>query len=171
MNETSTDHTVAVFATHDQAEGAVKKLSEAGYNMKNLSIVGQDYHSEEHPIGFVNAGDRILSWGKLGAFWGALWGILFGSAMIFVPGVGYLLFAGWLVSALEGAVVGGGFAALGGALASIGVPKDSVVQYEAALKAGSFLLLAHGSEEEVKKAKDLLAQAGPTSVDSFSTAS
>ncbi|MHB8638139.1 MAG: general stress protein [Fimbriimonadaceae bacterium] len=171
MNTTNTftDHTVAVYATHNQAEAAIKSLRDSGFDLKNLSIIGQDYATEEHPIGFINTGDRMLSWGKFGAFWGSIWGLLFGSAMLFVPGIGYLMFAGWLVGALEGAALGGAIAALGGALASIGVPKDSVVRYESELKAGSFLVVAHGTEADMKRAKDALAATSPTRVDSYAT--
>ena len=58
--------------------------------------------------------------------------MLFGGAFFAVPGVGPLLVAGPLVSvsALEGAVVVGGFIVVGGSLASIGIPKDSLVRYE-----------------------------------------
>jgi uncharacterized membrane protein len=167
--KTVTDHTVAVFASHDQAETAITTLSEAGFDMKNLSIIGQDYHTEEQPIGFVSTGDRMWSWGKYGAFWGSIWGLLFGSAMMFIPGIGHVMLAGWLVAALHGAVVGGGVAALGGALASIGIPNDSVLEYESALKAGSFLVLAHGTEPEVQRAKELLAQTSAARVDSYVT--
>ena len=38
--------------------------------MNQLSIVGRDYHTEEHVVGYYNAGDRMKYWGKLGAFWG-----------------------------------------------------------------------------------------------------
>jgi hypothetical protein len=164
-----TNHTVAVYQTHEQASSAIKALNEAGYNVRNLSIIGQNYETEEHAVGFINTGDRMWSWGKFGAFWGYVWGLLFGSAMIFVPGVGFLMFAGWIVGALETAAVAGGFAALGGALASIGTPKDSIVKYESALKAGNFVVLAHGSESEVKRAKELLFSTSPSDIDSFSS--
>jgi hypothetical protein len=168
-NATLTEHTVAIYATHAQAEAAVKSLADAGYDMKNLSIIGQNYETDEHPVGFVNAGDRMWTWGKFGAFWGSIWGLLFGSAMVFVPGLGPLIFAGWIVGALEGAIVGGGLAALGAALASVGIPKNSIVQYESALKAGSFLLVAHGNEADVQRAKGLLEASTPTQVDTYST--
>ena len=41
---------VAIYATHTEAESAVKELQKAGFDMKKLSIVGKDYHSEEHVI-------------------------------------------------------------------------------------------------------------------------
>ena len=103
---------VALFKSHMQAELAVKELQKAGFDMKQLSIVGRDYHTEEHVVGYYNAGDRMKYWGKLGAFWGGIWGVLFGSAFFWIPGVGPLLVAGPLVSAivggLEGATVVGG---------------------------------------------------------------
>ena len=163
-----TNHAVATYSTHDQAEAAIKTLSDSGFDMRQLSIIGQNYATEEHPLGFVNTGDRMLSWGKLGAFWGSIWGILFGSAMVFLPGLGYLMFAGWIVGALEGAVVGGGLAALGAAMASIGIPDDSRIRYESELKAGSFLLLAHGDESEVLRAKKLLEGTSPTNLETYS---
>jgi hypothetical protein len=111
----------------------------------------------------------MWSWGKLGAFWGTVWGLLFGSAMMLVPGVGYFIFAGWVVAALEGAVIGGGLAAVAGALVSIGIPKDAVIKYETSLKAGSFLLMVHGTEGEVNRAKRSLSTTGATNVESFSS--
>jgi uncharacterized membrane protein len=151
---------VAIFESHNQAEDAVRELQKSGIDMTKLSIVGRDYHSDEHVVGYYNAGDRMMHWGKLGAFWGGLWGMLFGSAFFLVPGVGPLLMAGplvtWIVGALEGAAVMGGLSALGAALASIGIPKNSILRYEASLKAGKFLLILHATPEEVDRAKERL---------------
>jgi len=157
---------VAVFQSHDQAEAAVRDLQKDGFDMKQLSIVGKDIRTEEHVVGYYNAGDRMLYWGKQGAFWGGFWGgmwaILLGSAYFLIPGIGPLLVAGplvvWIVGVLEGAAIVGGVSALGAALASIGIPKNSVVQYETEVKNGKILLVAHGTAEEVERAKDLLDQ-------------
>ncbi len=106
---------VGVYNSHTEAEAAVKELQKSGFDMQKLSIVGKDYHTEEHVIGYYNAGDRMKFWGKRGAFWGGLWGLLFGSALFFIPGIGPLIvfgpLVGWLVGALEGAVVVGGLTA------------------------------------------------------------
>jgi len=67
-----TDIAVAVSDTHTQAETAVKALQPVGFDMKKLSIIGKDYHTEEHVVGFLNAGDRAKYFGKFGAFWGRL---------------------------------------------------------------------------------------------------
>ena len=151
---------VAIFASHNGAEDAVRELQKDGFDMKKLSIVGKDYHSDEHVVGYYNTGDRMMYWGKFGAFWGGLWGMLFGSAFFFIPGIGPLLVAGplvtWIVGALEGAVVMGGISALGAALVSIGIPENSVLQYEADLKAGRFLLVLQAPPPEVERAKGCL---------------
>jgi hypothetical protein len=85
MTMNKTDIAVAVYDIHTQAESAVKALQRAGFDMKKISIIGRDDHTEEHVVGFLNAGDRAKIFGKLGAFWGGLMGVLFGSALFFVP--------------------------------------------------------------------------------------
>ena len=151
---------VGVFNSHSDAESAVKELQNAGYDMKKLSVVGKNYHSEENVVGYYNTGDRMATWGKFGLFWGWLWGLLFGSAFFLIPGIGPVMVGGplasWIVGALELSVVTGGLTALGGALASIGIPKDSVIRYETALKADKFVLIVHGSFKEVEDAKGIL---------------
>jgi hypothetical protein len=151
---------VGIYKAHTEAEAAVKELQKSGFDMKKLSVVGKDYHTEENVVGFYNAGDRMKFWGKLGAFWGALWAILFGSAFFVIPGLGQLVVLGPLVmiivGALEGAVVTGGLTALGAGLYSIGIPKDSIIKYETALKSDKFLVIAHGSSGDVARAKSIL---------------
>src|SRR5271154_699284 len=155
---------VAIYHTHTDADRAVKELQRGGVDMHKLSIVGKGYHTDEHAVGYYNAGDRMKHWGKAGAFWGGFWALLFGSAFFMIPGLGPILAAGpvvaWIVGALESAVVVGGVSALGAGLYSIGIPKDSIVKYETALKTDQFLLIAHGTTEEVELARRILANTG-----------
>ena len=159
---------VAIYLTHEQAEAALRKLQKAAFDIKKISIVGRGYHPEEHPVGFYNTGDRVKFWGAQGGFWGGLWGLLVGAAMFWIPGLGPVVMAGplvaVLVSALEGAVVVGGLSALGAALYSIGIPKDSIIRYETALESDQYLLIVHGTQQEVERAHDVLADTGPTDV-------
>jgi hypothetical protein len=59
-------------------------------------------------------------------------GAVFGGIFLMVPVVGQVMILGYLAtvvaSAVEGVIVVGGLSALGAALCSIGVPKDSVIQ-------------------------------------------
>lgn len=164
-----TNAVVASYNTHVEAEEAVKELQKSGFDMKKLSIVGRDYNTEEHVVGFYNAGARMKYWGEAGAFWGGIWGLLFGAAFFAIPGLGPVLVAGplvaWIVAGLEGAAVVGGVSAVGAGLYSFGIPKDSVLKYDTALKANKFLLLAHGTAEEVAKARDIIQRTQPADID------
>jgi len=163
-----TNAVVAIYDTHSDAEEAIDELEKSSFDVTKLSVVGKDYHTEEHVVGYYNAGDRIKYWGKMGAFWGGLWGLLVGAAFFWVPGVGPLLVAGpvaaWIIGALEGAVVVGGLSALGAGLYSMGIPKDSILQYETAVKADKFLVVVHGTAEEAAKGKDILSRTKSTEV-------
>jgi len=157
---TTTNSVVAIYDTHEQAERAIKELQEAGVDMKSLSIAAKNTHTDEHVVGYYNAGDRMKYWGKVGAFWGGFWGLLFGSAAFAIPGIGPILIAGplvgWIIAGLEGAAVVGGVSAVGAGLVSIGIPKDSVLKYDVALKTDKYVLVVHGTPEEVTNAKDII---------------
>lgn len=92
--------------------------------------------------------------------------MLLAPAVFLLPGIGVVGMAGplvaTLVGALEGAVVVGGLTALGAALTQIGVPKDQIIKYEAALKVDKYLLVVHGSAQDQEEARNVLAQARTT---------
>ena len=69
----------------------------------------------------------------------------------------------WIVGALEGAVVVGGLSALGAGLFSLGIPKDSILQYETAVKSGKYVVIAHGSPAETAQAQKLIGNTHPES--------
>ncbi len=170
----SNDTVIAVFGDHDAAETAVKELTAAGFEMKNLSVVGKGYHTEEKVVGFYNLGDRMKFWGTRGAFWGGLWGLFFGGLFLTIPVVGHVVVLGYLatviVTAVENAVLLGGLSALGAALYGIGIPRNTVLQYESAVKADGFLVMAHGSAAEMARARTILQATHPTQLDHHATA-
>jgi hypothetical protein len=163
------DAVVAVFPHHQDAEVAVRKLAGDGFDMTHFSIVGKGYHTEEKVVGFYNVGDRIKLWGKNGAFWGGLWSLFFGGVFLTIPVIGHIMVLGHLaamvIAAIEGAVLVGGLSAIGAALYGIGIPKDSVIRYEEAIKADGFLVVAHGPASEMARAKAIFEANNPTRVD------
>ena len=163
------DSVIAIFSTHPEAEIAVKKLTESGFDMTHLSVVGKGYHSDEKVVGFYNTGNRVAVWGSRGAFWGGFWGLFFGGMFVAIPGVGHVVILGYLaavaISGIENAVLFGGVSALAAALYSIGIPKDSVLNYESDIKADSFMVVAHGTTAEVARARDILGSFKPTRLD------
>jgi hypothetical protein len=166
---TQNNAVVAIYKSHSEAETAIRELQHSGVDMTRLSIVGRDQHTDEHVVGYYNAGERMRYWGKAGAFWGGIWGLLFGSAFFLIPGVGPLLVAGplvgWILGALEGAVVVGGLSAIGAGLYSLGIPKDSILQYETALRIGKFVVIAHGTAGEVARAREIISRTNPDALE------
>jgi hypothetical protein len=74
--------------------------------------------------------------------------------------LGYL--ATVVISAIDNAAILGGLSALGAAIYSMGVPKDSVIQYESDVKADRFLVMVHGPADEVDRARHILGTIQPT---------
>ena len=124
--------------------------------MKKLSIVEKDCHTEEHVRRLLFRWDRMKHLGKLELSGAGYREFLFGAPFFFGPGIGPI------VVALEGAAVVGSLTALGAGLCSIGIPKKSILNYETEIKAGKFLLIAHGTNEEVTQAKNIIDRAGTT---------
>ena len=151
---------VGVYAPHAETEATIQELQSSGFDINKLSIVGKDYHVVGRVLGSYNAGDRMKVWCQLADFWGGLSGLLFGSAFFLIPGIGSIIVFGplvsWIVRALEGAGMAGGLSALGAGLHNLGIPENSIMEYEAALKSDKFLVVAHGTADEMAKAKGIL---------------
>jgi hypothetical protein len=128
---TQETNVVAVYPDHDSAELAVSQLRDASFDATKLSIIGQDYHTDEKLVGYYSTGERMKYWGDLGAFWGGIWGLL-GAGFFLVPGVGSVLVAGPLLGAvvtgLESAAVMGGLSAVAVGLIHLGSPKGGCQQ-------------------------------------------
>lgn len=168
-SQAQTAGVVATFDDHAAAEQAVKQLAAAGFDIRNLSVVGKGYHVDEQVTGFFNQGDRVRFWGTRGAFWGGLWSLFFGGLFVSVPLVGPVVALGYvatiIIGALEGAVLVGGVSAISAALYSIGIPKDSVLAYETTIAADGFLVMAHDTPARIADARVLLDKAGASRID------
>lgn len=110
---------VARYGTHAEAEAALSRLDDNGFDVEKVAIVAADLYTEEtakhaHPFR-----KRIVDWSLQGAFWGGFWGLLFGFSTYAIPFIGPVLLRGPV-----GAVVAGTGAAVllgvaGGLLAVI----------------------------------------------------
>jgi hypothetical protein len=160
-----TNHVIAIYNKHTDAEEAVAQLNEASFDIKKISIIGKDYHTEEKVVGYYTAGDRMRAWGGLGAFWGGVWGLLFGAGFFLIPGLGPVLVAG-----LESAAIVGGVSALVAGLASLGIPKDAALKVESEITADRFVVVVHGTAQEVAQAQSILGATSPVSMQAHSVA-
>jgi hypothetical protein len=164
---------VSTFPSHAEAEAAVLELQKAGFDMQKISIIGKDYETSEHVRGFLTWKDTAKAGagaaGYWGTFLGGLFGILTGAGVLFIPGVGPVVVVGPIVGVLagwiEGMIVGGVGAAIVGGLAGVlvglGIPKDKALKYETEIKAGNFLLVVSGTDEEIDQARQILTKVAP----------
>lgn len=168
LPEDERNSTVAVYDRNDAADAAVRSLKDAGVNPDKLAVIGRGVHTENKVVGFYNSAKEIRHWGGYGALWGGLWGwLVFG--LFWVPGVGSITAAGWIVwnlaAAASGAVIGGGVGAIAAALKSVGVPDDVIPEYESALEADQYLVIVHGTPAEVEDARQILDGTTATRLD------
>jgi hypothetical protein len=165
----ATGSVVAVFTAHHAAETAVKRLAAAGFEMKNLSVVGRGYQSEETAIGFYSTGEQGKFWGARGTYWGGQWRLFLGGAFLTTPELGPVVILGHLapiaISILEGASIVRGVGAIGAAFQDVGICTDCALDYEAAMKTDSVLVMVHGSAATMIDAKILLGKLTPSRLD------
>ncbi|MGC8780866.1 MAG: general stress protein [Anaerolineae bacterium] len=151
---------VGVYRTMSEAEEAVRVLDRGGFPIKQVSVLAQNLESEKAVHGYVTAGDVAKAGAGTGAWVGGLFGLLVGAAFIWVPGFGPLLvagpFAAMLLGGVEGVMAGAASGGLLGALVGWGVSKQHILKYEEHLKGGKYLVIAHGSAEEVARAQNIL---------------
>jgi hypothetical protein len=155
---------IGVFSDLDSAQAALDRLAAAGFPIDRISIVGKDLQSETRLHGYVTTGDIAGASAATGAWVGGLFGLLAGSALLFIPGAGPLVVLGPLaaaaVGAAETALVAGGVGALLGHF----VARKHLPKYEQLVRAGSYLLIVSGTEDDVTRAHQILTEAGSTDV-------
>ncbi len=163
------DSVVAVFSHSNEVAAAMHKLLNIGWVLGDISIAGKLYQLDEQPIGFHGHNGAITFWGRRGPFWTGLWTQFDGGVSLYLPtlikiGVfGHL--AEIVISALNGAIMTGGLTAFGASLSATGIPRESAVQYEQAVRAGGFLVIVHGSMHELERAVSALKSSAPTILD------
>jgi hypothetical protein len=165
---------IAVFRSMEQAEDAVQKLSEAKFPVNQISIIAKNLHSEKQVHGYVTACDVSKRAASAGAWVGGLFGILVGAAFLWLPGVGPVIIGGSLAAMLaggvEGALAGAAVSGIFGLLAGWGVSKQHILKYQEEVKAGNYLVIAHGTPEEVNQARAVLDKTRPHEVTQHTSA-
>jgi len=152
---------VGVFTSLSAAEEGVRSLGDGGFPIRKVSIVAKHLEDVRRVHGYVTACDVAKSAAGTGAWVGGTFGLLVGATLLWVPGAGPLVEAGSLASVLLGGIVGVVAAAstcgLVGWLVGLGLAKGKVLKYEEAVKSGKFLLIAHGTPADVKRAREILS--------------
>ncbi len=152
---------ISTFERYPDADAAVKTLTDAGFPLRNLGIIGNGYHTEFRSAGWRKAGDRIKLWSMRGALSGAAAAVVLGavftptsvSGSVFV--LGYI--AAVIVCAIEGAAAIGGLS-LAGAIACNAIEqKTGAIHYDRVTKADGFQVIARGTAEQTDRGKAIVA--------------
>ncbi|MDQ3008921.1 MAG: general stress protein [bacterium] len=167
---------VAMFANQQDVEDAINQLKSLNYDPKELSIVMKDVHKVEEIE--ENTGTKVVAGAVSGGITGGvllgLAGLLVGIGAIAIPGLGGVLVAGPVASALgltgaaatatTGAVTGAIAGGLLGGLMSLGFSKDDAAMYEEKIKAGGILLAVPTIDERTNEVRDVLSSHHATDV-------
>jgi len=171
MNTTPTDTrptafdeaVVASYRTHSDAEVAVRRLSQDGIPINQISIIGRNFETREDIQGFYRPADAAAAGAGTGAWFGGIFGLMWGAMGWFViPVVGPLFVLGPLAGMIAGAIGGAGIGALITGLVAAGVPREQALKYQDRLQAGEFLVVVHGSTGDTARAHEILERTQQT---------
>jgi len=163
---------VAVYRSHSDAEAAVRRLSEGGLPITQISIIGRNFETQEDVQGFYRPADAALDGAGQGAWFGGLFGLMMGAMGFFVmPMVGAFMVMGPLSGMIAGAIGGAGVGALINGLVASGVPREQALKYQERLQAGEFLVVVHGSADAAARAHEILDGTTPAHLQTHGTAS
>jgi hypothetical protein len=159
---------VGVYDTLGQAQDAVRSLDGGGFPIGQALILALDRTSELQSHFLVMVGDIARAAMTTGAWLGGLFGLLVGAAFIWFAGFGSLMVADPLATAFVGgvdrAVIGGAGGGVLGALVGWGVSRDRALKHEQGLQGGQFVVIAHGSADDVARAREILLARSPTTL-------
>jgi hypothetical protein len=152
-----------IYSNEATAETAVDQLIAGGFSNDDVSVLmsdirgSRDFAAEKR----TKAPEGTATGAGVGGIVGGTLGLLAGVGALAIPGVGPLIAAGPIMSALAGLGVGGTVGGLVGALVGMGIPEYEAQHYEGRLKEGGILVSVHcDSSQDVSRAKDILKATG-----------
>ncbi len=151
---------ILIYTTYEDVWQAVKKLQAQKINLAAVSVVGSANPQEEQVVGlYTNDSYKDLTVTQA-AFWQSLLRILGGELFFVAPEFDSLFAVGAIIPLLvkkkDDIDILGRFGILAAALFSMGVPEDSVRQYEAEINAGNILLIVNSKRTEVERSCEIL---------------
>jgi len=166
---TATQRAIGLFSTRAEAESAMHKLRDAGFNMDHVSVVAQNNDSlADLPTENFekDKGDQAKGGAGAGATAGAVTGGALGLAgslgVLAIPGIGPAAELGFL---LANTLLGGGIGAAGGgllgALIGWGIPEEEANYYNSRVyEHNDYLVLVQGDAAEIRSAEAIVRDHG-----------
>ena len=161
-----------VFSSSQEAEQALTELKASGFPMDKVSLIARDAEQGEElagaevtpRIGNKDVGSATGVVGEV-ATNSALGGVLVGLGSLALPGIGPIIAAGSVATALVATVAGTGIeaAAMSGlvrALTDLGIPEEQARVYSDRLHQGDYLVIVDGTEDEINRAESIFSDRG-----------
>jgi hypothetical protein len=143
---------------HGNAESIVRQLKGAGFFDTDISVLFPDKEGTRdfaHEYG-TKAPEGAVAGAGAGSVVGGTLGLLAGVGALAIPGLGPLIAAGPLLSALSGVAAGAAVGGLAGGLVGMGVPEIEAKRYEGKVRGGNILISVHTeSSGEREVAEDI----------------
>jgi hypothetical protein len=168
---------VALYDDVDTARDVVDDLRQIGVANADMSLVAHDAEGRLGRTlgtsGKMDAGDDGAATGAgIGAAVGGLGGLLVGLGALAIPGIGPVIAAGPLATALAGlvgagvgAVAGGVAGGLIGALVDMGIPEEQAQYYSEGVRRGGSLVMATVDDTILDPARDVMYRHDPVDVE------
>ncbi len=162
---------VGTFSSRNDIEYALRELRDAGFDMNKASVIAKNNDTGHQVAGVEtqehvgNKADEGAAAGALtGGVFGGITGLLVGLGSLAVPGVGPILLAGEIATALITTVAGAGIGAatggLLGALVGLGIPEERAKVYNERIERGDYLLILDGTEASINGAEVIVKNRG-----------
>ncbi|GGO06324.1 general stress protein [Saccharibacillus kuerlensis] len=134
---------VGVFESEQEASRAIQNLQQQGFTSDEISVVAKDRNdlrAIDEETG-TKAPEGLATGAATGGVLGGVTGLLAGVGALAIPGIGPILAAGPLATAIAGMAVGAGAGGLVGGLVGLGIPEHEAKEYESHLDRGNILVL------------------------------
>jgi uncharacterized membrane protein len=166
---------IGIVENREQAELVVDRLQRvANIGVQDISVLlpdrdGSHAFAHEH---HTKAPEGAVTGASAGSTVGGLLGLLVGMGALVIPGLGPLIAAGPILSALSGVAAGAVVGGLAGGLVGMGIPEIEARSYEGKVRSGNILIAVHTENRQAQKAaEDVLRQAGAHDVGATNEAS
>lgn len=162
---------VGTFSSRSDLEYALRELRDDGFDMNKASVIAKNNDTGNQVAGVEtaedvgNKADEGAAAGALtGGVFGGVTGLLVGLSSLAVPGVGPILLAGEIATALvttvAGATIGATTGGLLGALVGLGIPEEKAHIYNSRIERGDYLLILDGGEASINRAEAIVKNRG-----------
>lgn len=176
---------VALYDTFEDANAAVRELVDNNFPRENISMMANDQSGEfsnqlnrsttdpklEEEVSNTAEGAGVGA--SIGATLGGIGGLLVGLGALTIPGIGPVIAAGPLATALAGlagagagALAGGVTGGLIGALVDSGVPEETAQYYSEGVRRGGTLVSVNTDETLSGRAVNIMNRHNPIDINS-----